>query len=807
LDEITVLLTRIYSITQKRSMLVNYLKIAFRNLLRHKAFSFINILGLAIGMACSIFILLWVRDELSYDKFNEKADFIYRLTASAGDFKAAVSPAAVAAGLKSQMPVIKNAVRISKPNSTFFEVGNNKFQEKRLIYADSNFFQLFDFPLLRGDQKTILQNPDAILITADMARRYFGDKDPIGRIIRKDNQDNFKVAGVLANIPSNSHIQFDFIIPMSAIEKTNWDLKKETWDSFNFYTYFLLDKNKDLSPRGLSLICAEIDRIYKTHVTELKIDFHLQPLRSIHLTPGLQIDQPGIGNIQYVNIFFIVAIFILAVACINFMNLATARSARRAKEVGLRKVVGAGRFQIMGQFLGESIFISLLSFVIAIVLVWALLPAFNGLADKNVSFKNLDFKFISGLFGLALATGLISGIYPSVYLSGFKPVSVLKGKLKSLGGNLIFRNTLVITQFIVSIVLLVGTVVVYKQLQFINSMNLGFEKRNLVFVPMTGELWNKLDAIKSELQKNPLTNDFSFVSDLPTNLETGNVNIIWEGKDPKSQVVFPSMDVDENFMNVFQMKVLNGRSFSNSFKGDSANYVINEKAVHTMGMTVKNAVGKPLSFNDSKGIIIGVVKDFNFKPIQQPIEPLILRQNKWGGYIFVRTIPGSTESTIKAMEKICQQLNPAYPFDYSFLDQDLASQYKSEQKIGSLFNVFAILAIFISCLGLYGLSAFIAEQRTREIGVRKVLGASVFNIVYLLSTNFTGVILVAIIIAVPISWYAVHQWLQGFAYHVDIGWGIFALGSFTALFIAWCTVSYESVKSAVANPVTSLRSE
>src|SRR6185295_4641813 len=309
------------------------------------------------------------------------------------------------------------------------------------------------------------------------------------------------------------------------------------------------------------------------------------------------------------NIFFIVAIFILAVACINFMNLATARSARRAKEVGLRKVVGAGRFQIMGQFLGESIFISLLSFVIAIVLVWALLPAFNGLADKNVSFKNLDFKFISGLFGLAMATGLISGIYPSVYLSGFKPVSVLKGKLKSLGGNLIFRNTLVVTQFIVSIVLLVGTVVVYKQLQFINSMNLGFEKRNLVFVPMTGELWNKLDAIKSELQKNPLTNDFSFVSDLPTNLETGNVNIIWEGKDPKSQVVFPSMDVDENFMNVFQMKVLNGRSFSNSFKGDSANYVINEKAVHTMGMTVKNAVGKPLSFNDSKGIIIGIVKD------------------------------------------------------------------------------------------------------------------------------------------------------------------------------------------------------
>jgi putative ABC transport system permease protein len=788
-------------------MLFNYIKIAFRNLLRHKAFSFINIAGLAIGMTCSIFILLWVRDELSYDQFHEHADQIYRLTADAGEFKAAVSPAGMAAGLKSEMPVIKNITRISKPQSVLFEVGNQKFQEKRMIYADSNFLDIFSFPLIHGDPKTALQNPDAILITEAIARKYFGNENPMGKIIRKDNQDNYKVAGVLANIPSNSHLLFDFIIPMSAIETTDGDLIRKTWENFNYYTYLLLDKNMDASPAGISKVVNEIDGIFKKHVTEIKIDFHLQPIRSIHLQPGLQVDLPGHGNMQYVNIFFIVALFILAVACINFMNLATARSARRAKEVGLRKVVGAGRYQIISQFLGESIFISILAFLVAMLLVWVLLPAFNELSSKSVSIHSLDAKLIFSLIGLALATGLISGIYPAIYLSGFNPAKVLKGKLKSMGGNLVFRNTLVVTQFIVSIVLLVGTAVVYRQLHFIKNMNLGFEKRNLVYVPFSGELWNKMDALKSELKQHPLTNDYSIISDLPTELITGTIDVIWEGKDPKSQIVFPSMDVDENFTNVFQMKVLNGRSFSSAFKGDSTNYVLNEKAVKTMGMTVKNAVGKSLNFSGAKGIIIGVVKDFNFKPIQQPIEPLILRENKYGGYIFVRTTPGNTEATLKSLENICQQLNPAYPFQYSFLDEDLANLYKGEERIGSLFNVFAILAIFISCLGLYGLSAFIAEQRTKEIGVRKALGASVFNIVYLLSSNFTRVILIAIIVAIPISWYVVHQWLQGFAYHIEIGWGIFVLGAFSALFIAWCTVSFESVKSAVANPVKSLRSE
>jgi ABC-type antimicrobial peptide transport system permease subunit len=383
----------------------------------------------------------------------------------------------------------------------------------------------------------------------------------------------------------------------------------------------------------------------------------------------------------------------------------------------------------------------------------------------------------------------------------------LKGKLKIGGGNLLFRNGLVVTQFAVSIILLVGTAVVYQQLNFIKNKNLGFDKSNLLYMRMHGDLWGKQEALKADLKQNSYTQDFSIISNLPTALTTGNIDVQWEGKDPKSQVVVPSMDVDENFIQTFQMKMLAGRGFSESFKGDSSNYILNETAMHLMGMNLNNAVGKSISFGGTKGIVIGVVKDFNFKPLQYAIDPLVLRFNKWGGYVMVRAQPGNTEATINALGKISHELNPAYPFDYSFLDNDLNNLYKGEQKMGNIFNLFAILAIFISCLGLYGLSAFMAEQRTKEIGVRKVLGASVFNIVYLLSGRFTRLIVIAMIIAIPVSWWAINSWLKSFAYRIDISWIIFLMACGTALLIALLTVSYESVKAAIANPVKSLRSE
>ena len=790
-------------------MIKNYLKIAFRNIIRHKAFTAINISGLAIGMACSIFILLWVQNELGYDRFHKNATEIYRITADAGDFKAAVNCAGMPAELKAKIPVVKNYVRLSHPSKNVFEVGTQKFEEKKVFYADSTFLQIFSFPLVKGNRQTAMQRSDAVLITEDIAKKYFGHEDAVGKILKKNNGSNVIVTGILANIPSDSHLQFDFILPISSISQTDNDLKTNTWKNFNYYTYIQLDKSFNATPAAVVGLNNRINKIYKERVNEaeLKVDFHLQPLTSIHLHSNYQVDLPGHGNVQYVNIFFVVALFILAVACINFMNLATARSARRAREVGLRKVVGAGRKQLIGQFLGESLLISLMALLISVGLVSLLLPAFNELAGKNLSIQFLNGKTIILLLSIALVTGLISGSYPALFLSGFQPVKVLKGNMKSMGGNLILRNGLVVVQFVVSIILLAGTAVVYRQLTFIKDMNLGFDKSNLLYMPMAGEMWNKQQALKAALKQNPFTANYTVTNDLPTNLTSGAVDVQWEGKDPKSQIVFPTLFVDEGFINVFQMTMLSGRSFSVDFKADTNNYILNEKAVQVMGMNVSNAVGKPLRLWGANGTIIGVVKDFNFKPVQQSIEPLIIGLNRWGGIAVVRTQPGKTEATIKALGKISADLNPAYPFSYGFLDQDLANLYKGEQRMGRLFNVFAILAIFISCMGLYGLSAFMAEQRTKEIGVRKVLGASVFNVVSLLSTGFTKLILIAVVIAVPVAWFAINSWLKSFAYRINADWVIFLTASIAALTIAWITVSYESIKAAVANPVKSLRTE
>ena len=787
-------------------MLKNYFKIALRNILRHKAYSFINISGLAIGMASSILILLWVQNELSFDRFHKNAGAIYRITSNAGSFKTSVSTAGMPQGFQSVMPMIRNTVRLSKPINTLFTVGDRKFEESRLFYVDSTFLSVFSFPLVKGDLQTALQRPDGIVITEDMAKKYFGSENPLGKVLRKDNSDNFVVTGVLANIPSNSHLQFDFLIPMSSIAH-HASMTENLWDNFNFYDYVQLDKNFKATPAALAGMEHQMDQIFKQHVKDFDVDLHLQPLTRIHLYSNLQLDLPGQGNIQYVNIFFIVAIIILIVACINFMNLATARSARRAKEVGLRKVVGALRGQLIRQFFGESLLISFFSLVVAILLVWMVLPYFNELAGKTLRIDIGNSKLLFTLLGISAATGLISGIYPALFLSGFQPVKVLKGNLKSLGANRLFRDGLVVIQFVVSIVLLVGTIVIYNQLRFIKNRNPGFAKDNLLYMQMKGDMWNKQQSLFAELSQNPLTSHFTVTTEMPTNLVSGDIDVMWPGKDPKFQPVFPSMDVSESFIDIFHIKVISGRGFSKDFKGDSTNFVVNETAVHTMGMTTRNAVGKQISFAGTKGTIIGVVGDFNFKPIQRTIEPLVLRLNKFGGIVVVRASAGTIEATIKALGKISQELNPAFPFTYNFLDQDLANQYKGEQQMGNIFNLFAVLAVFISSLGLYGLSAYMAEQRTREIGVRKVLGASLFNIVRLLSTDFTRLILIAVVVAIPLAWWAVNKWLETFAYHVHVSWFVFTLAPLAALVIASLTVSYESIKAAVINPAKSLRTE
>lgn len=791
-------------------MFKNYLKIAWRNLMRQKAFSAINIIGLAIGMMCSIFILLWVQNEKSYDSFHENAAEIYRVTASISGMDVAVVPPVMIPELKEKLPAVKNMARISYPERHIIEVGAKKFLEERAFYVDSTFLQMFSFPLLEGNRATALLQPDAILITRNMAKKYFGNDDAMGKTLRINNNRNVTVTGVLENVPENSHLQFDFLMPVSAIVRTNDDLKSGTWVNFSFYGYIQLDENFHSAPGTLLNLENQVNEIFRDHVSpnEMVAKYHLQPVTDIHLQPHYQADLPGHGNSLYVKIFSLVAIFVLGVACINFMNLATARSARRAKEVGLRKTIGAGRWQLVTQFLSESLFVSFLSLCIAILLVWLLMPVFNDLTGKQITVHFLNWKLMWMLGGIALLAGLVSGSYPALFLSSFQPVKVLKGEAKRMNGTSLFRNGLVVLQFIVSIILLVGTIVVYQQLRFIKNMNLGFDKSNLIYMPMMGDLYYRENAVKTELQKNPLTQDFTITDgDLPTDLLNASDAVSWEGKDPNKSTMFGHIAVDDAFFDVFGMKIIYGRAFFKDSKADSNNYIINEKAAEVMGMTAQNAVGKTITQWGIKGQVVGVVKDFNFKPVQQSIDPLIIRYNQGAGMLVVRTRPGATEAAIKALEKINTALNPSTPFSYGFVDQDLNNLYKGEQQMGRLFNIFTVLALFISCLGLYGLSAFLAEQRTKEIGVRKVLGASVFNIAYLLSSSFTKLVLIAIAIAIPVSWLVVNSWLNGFAYRINISWMIFLIAAISSLLIAWITVSYESVKAAMANPVKSLRTE
>jgi putative ABC transport system permease protein len=798
---------------QKRSnsnilgMYSNYFKIAWRSLYANKAYSALNISGLAIGLACSILIMLWVSNEVSYDTFHPNAKSIYRLTAGVGEgFKAAVSPAGMAAGLQAEMPEIISTVRLSKPVEALFQVDDRKFEETKVFYADSNFLEMFSFPLIEGNVKTALQLPEGILMTETTAKKYFGNENPIGKIIRKDNRENFTVNGILKNVPANSHLQFDMILPMASLAKTSNDLQNKVWGNFNFYSYLQLTASAVTSGQDRERLEARIDEIWKERGMTAPIQFQLQPLTDIHLYSDLQIDLAGHGNVQYVNILFVVALFILGVACINFMNLATARSSRRAREVGMRKVVGASRRQLIAQFLVESVTISFISLILSIGLVYLFLPTFNGLADKQLHFNPLEGQLLVGLIAVTLATGVISGSYPSLFLSGFKPATVLKGKLRAVKGNTIFRNSLVVLQLVISVALLVGAAVTHNQLSFIRNKNLGFDKSNLLYLSLKGDLGGKRELLEARLSANPQCSDFTIVSNLPMNLTTGSTDVDWEGRDPNSQIVIPDIRIDENFFDVFQVEVLKGRGFSDDISSDESNFIVNETAAKVMGFSLDDVLGQSVRLNDQWGKVVGVVKDFNFKPLQYAIEPLFLRSGG-GGIAVVRIPAGKTEETIAALEAINGELSPAFPLAYNFVDQDLDNQYRGEQRISAIFKLFTLLAIFISSLGLYGLSAFIAEQHTKEIGIRKVLGATVAGLIRLLLRDFMKLVVVALFIAIPFSWYLMNEWLADFAYRVNIGWLVFVGAAVCAVAVTILTVSHQVIKVALMNPVKSLRSE
>jgi predicted permease len=790
-------------------MIRNYIKVAVRNLLRQKGFSFINIFGLALGISCTALIGMWVSDELSYDRFHKDHDRIYRVTSTLPEMKVhgAISSAPLAQAIKNEIPEVEDVVRISGFHSDLIQVGDVKFEEKGILYADSNFFKLFTFPFIFGDPAKALLNPEGVVITEETAIKYFGTTDVLEKTIRKNNEHDFTITGVIANVPYNSHLRFDFIQPLRYLARTNRDLKENIWDNFNWYTYLKVYDKIQQSESSISMLESKMQAIYKKNEPVLKCAFVLQPLAKIHLHSNFLADIPGHGNAQNVYIFSVVAIFILVVACLNFMNLATARAARRAKEVGLRKVAGAVRPHLMAQFLAESLVVALISLVLAVLFIYLVLPYFNDLGGKQLSLDLTNIKIFGGLLGITVLTGLLAGSYPALYLSGFVPAAVLKGNSTARGSGSIFRNTMVVIQFAVSISLIVGTAVVYRQLQYIQQLNLGYDKENLLYVRMSGELWSKYQTLRTKLENNRLTSQYSFISELPTGPSGATISVNWKGKDPNTQPLFYHLAIDENFEEVFKATFLDGHGYGENAQADSVNIIVNEEALKTMNMKLESAVGSRINIWGTERTIIGVVKNFNFKPVQEAIGPMFLQRNTWGGNAIVRTLPGQIPKTIEALEEICKELNPSYPFEFNFVDQDIANMYTAEQRLGKLFNVFAVLAIVISCLGLYGLSAYLAERRTRELGIRKVLGASGFQLVYLLSATFTRPILIATIIAVPLAWYGMNEWLSGFAYHITIPWIVFVIAFVSALVIAWLTVSFESIKAARTNPVNSLRSE
>lgn len=792
-------------------MLKNYLKIALRNIKRHKGYSFINIAGLAIGIACCILILLWIQDEFSFDKFHENADELYRVV---GDLqiedqisRLARTPNPLGPALVAEYPEIINFTRFQGFDHWHVQSGEKNFLNDLLAVADPSFFEMFTFPFLKGNPKTALIDPLSMVITEDMAKKYFGDDEPIGKVIKIGDKE-FHVSGLIKNIPPNSHIQFDAMFPI--INMTDyWHDNFDNWQRVMYYTYVQLQKNtsgKDVSEK--------ISGVAKKYNPKLNSKIYLQPLKEIHLRSNYQMDLDNYqkSSITYVYIFSLIALWILIIACINFVNLATAQSSKRAKEVGMRKVVGADKTDIIKQFLGESLLLSFIALIFAVALVELFLPAFNTLSGKE---STLDFSsnifIILGIIGVALITGILSGSYPSLFLSSFRPVNILSSISKvGRSHGAYIRKILIMIQFSFTIMLIIATTVIYTQLRYIRDRDLGFDKDNLIYFPSHGAFHNpdNYELIKYELLQNPnvLNTTMSFPPILGLD-ET--IDIDWEGKNPNEEIMMRVTEVDCDYLETFKMKMIQGRFFSREFSDDASNYVINEAAAEAMGEY--SPVGKRLWLRGNQGTIIGVIKNFHHRSLHNEIEPAILKIREEEAPICIRINSENISETISFLEskwnKYVSSYLSGYPFPYRFLDETIAGLYITEQKIGTVVKYFTFLAIFISCLGLFGLASFTSQQRTKEIGIRKVLGATVSDILLLLTKEFTKWVLIANVIAWPIAYYAMNRMLQVYAYRINIGIGIFLLAAVLAVIITLITVSYQAIKAAYANPVEALRYE
>jgi putative ABC transport system permease protein len=789
-------------------MIRNYFLVAWRNMIRNKAFSGINILGLALGMTCSLLIMLWIQDERSVDGFHDNGRQLYQVyERDYFDGKVHASfptQGLVAEELKKQIPEIQYSSSLEWNSTNTFEA-QNKISKMSGSFAGADFFTMFSYPLLEGTPQTALNTLEGVAISRKMANLFFGSPEAaIGKTIRYENSDNFRVSAVFEDLPANSSQQFDFLRSWIAFKKENADWI-DNWGNTDAPTFIQLRPDANLEK-----VRTEIkDFVYryqqKSKGFRVELDLISYPEKYLHSTfKNGQIDG---GRIEYIRLFSFVAVFILLIACINFMNLATARSTKRAKEVGVRKVVGAARPVLMAQFMGEAILLTFFSILLAILLTTLLLPAFNDLTGKQLSLPVRQPLFWTAMLGLLLIAGFVSGSYPAIFLSSLNPIRVLKGSLQFRGGATFFRKALVVFQFGLSIIFLVGMIVMYRQMDYIQRANMGFDRDNLLYMPLEGELSNKYELFKQEAESLPAIQQVSKIRQPPTSLYTHTGDVRWTGKAPDLVASFVQSDVGYDFVKTMKLKLVQGRDFSRDFPTDSAGFIVNEAAVKKMGYT--DPIGKPVWRGRYEGKIIGVLQDFHFASLHQAIEPLIIQMNEdrhWGT-LLVRLRAGRDKEGLAGLEKLCKELNPAFPFTYQFSDAEYNKAYRGEQLVSKLANYFAFLAIFISSLGLLGLAMFTAGQRTREIGVRKVLGANVPAIVALLSKDFLGLVLIAVVIASPLAWYIMYRWLLDFVYRTPISWWIFVVAGLSAVLIAFLTVSVQAIHSARANPVKSLRSE
>jgi len=788
-------------------MIKNYFKTAWRNLLQNKTFSLINIFGLALGMTCSLVIMLWLNDEMKKDKFHQNGKRLYRVmenqfySGNVSTFDA--TPGILAENIVKDIPDIQMASQMLWEEEPLFTVDNTYDKEKGR-YVEKDFLRMFSFKLTKGDPVTALARPDAVVISKKLADKYFKGLDPVGKMIRIDNTDNVMVTGVLDEIPKSSSLTFDFLMSFEQWRKKN-DWAKD-WGNNGPRCYVMLAPNTSVDK-----VNAKIKNYIKTKNKESNVNLFLQNYGESYLYSDWENGKQNGGRIEYVKIFSIVGIIILVIACINFMNLATARSLRRAREIGVRKVVGAGKRQLIGQFIGESLFVSFLAICISLVIVMLLLPSFNTLTEKHLSLDFTDPSFLLLLLGLVLVTGIISGSYPALFMSSLKPIIVLKGLLKFKPGATYFRKALVVFQFALSIILILGMIVIYRQIDFIHNKNLGFAKEDLLYMPLEGELQKTYPTFKEQLLKQPGIKYVSSAQSNPLEVGSSTSGVRWPGKDTTKLILFSSNPITYDYIKTMGIQLVEGRDFSTEYGLDTMNYLVNEAAAKKIGY--KDPVGKELTMWGDKGMIVGLMKDYHHNSLHVPIEPLILRLHKmsWGGNywgnVIVRTEKGKTKQAIASMEKLYKQFNPGFPFKYYFTDDEIANRYKAEYTVSKLSRYFAFLAIFISCLGLFGLVTFTAEQKTKEIGIRKVLGASVTGIVGMLSKDFLTLVVIAAVIAFPVAWLAMHRWLNDFAYRVNIGWWVFVMAGVIALLIALLTISFQSIKAAIANPVKSLRTE